>query len=94
MSESQPLKDRRIEDPFRDRRSGNDRRRGFDLGYLGYFAQGGIERRKSMECRPPKNRVRTGQSSQELTLRAGELRDSEHVFLRGSVFSFDNPFNG
>jgi hypothetical protein len=48
MSESQPLKDRRIEDPFHDRRSGNDRRRGFDLGH---FAQGGIERRKGMECR-------------------------------------------
>ena len=48
MSESQPLKDRRVEDPFRDRRFGNDRRRGFDLGY---FAQGGIERRKGMERR-------------------------------------------
>ena len=48
MRESQPLKDRRVEDPFRDRRFGNDRRRGFDLGY---FAQGGIERRKSMERR-------------------------------------------
>jgi len=48
MSESQPLKDRRIEDPFRDRRSGDDRRRGFDLGH---FAQGGIERRKGVECR-------------------------------------------
>ena len=48
MSETQPLKDRRIEDPFRDRRSGDDRRHGFDLGH---FAQGGIERRKGMECR-------------------------------------------
>jgi len=48
MSESQPLKDRRIEDPFRDRRSGNDRRHGFDSGY---FAQGGINRRKGMERR-------------------------------------------
>jgi hypothetical protein len=48
MSESQPLKDKRIGDPFLDRRSGDDRRRGFDLGY---FAQGGIERRKGIECR-------------------------------------------
>ena len=48
LTESQPLKDRRIENPFRDRRSGDDRRRGFDLGY---FAQGGINRRKGMERR-------------------------------------------
>jgi hypothetical protein len=48
LSESQPLKDRRIEDLFRDRRSGNDRRRGFDMGY---FAQGGIEKRKGGEGR-------------------------------------------
>ena len=48
MSESQSLKDGRIADPFLDRRSGDDRRRGFDLGN---FAQGGIERRKGVECR-------------------------------------------
>jgi len=48
LSESRPLKDKRIEDPFRDRRSGNDRRRGFDIGY---FAQGGIKRRKGIERR-------------------------------------------
>jgi len=60
MGESQPLKDRRIElkdrrieDPFRDRRSGNDRRRGFDIGY---FAQGGIEKRKGGECRQKRER--------------------------------------
>jgi len=53
MGESQPLKDRRIEDPFRDRRSGNDRRRGFDIGY---FAQGGIEKRKAGECRQKRER--------------------------------------
>jgi hypothetical protein len=48
MSDKQKLKDKRIADPFFDRRAGNDRRRGFDLAY---FAQGGIERRKSMERR-------------------------------------------
>jgi len=53
LSESQPLKNRRIEDPFRDRRSGNDRRRGFDIGY---FAQGGIEKRKGGECRQKNER--------------------------------------
>jgi hypothetical protein len=52
-TESQPLKDRRIEDPFRDRRSGDDRRRGFDMGY---FAQGGIEKRKGGECRQKSER--------------------------------------
>ena len=48
MSQSKPLKDRRIEDPFLDRRCGDDRREAYELGY---FAQGGIERRKGMERR-------------------------------------------
>jgi hypothetical protein len=48
MSESQPLKDRRIGDPYLDRRSGEDRREAYELGY---FAQGGIERRSGVESR-------------------------------------------
>jgi len=48
MSESQPLKDVRIADPFLDRRSGDDRREAHELGY---FVQGGIERRKGLERR-------------------------------------------
>jgi len=42
------MKDRRIGDPFLDRRCGDDRREAYELGY---FAQGGIERRKGMERR-------------------------------------------
>jgi len=53
MSESQPLKDRRIADPFFDRRSGDDRRKAHKLVY---FAQGGIERRKGMEIRQKNER--------------------------------------
>jgi hypothetical protein len=53
MNKIQPLKDRRIEDPIRDRRSGNDRRHGLDLGY---FTQGGIEKRSGEECRQKKER--------------------------------------
>ena len=48
MSKSQPLKDRRIRDPFLDRRSGEDRREAYELGY---FAHGGIERRRGVESR-------------------------------------------
>jgi hypothetical protein len=48
MSVSQSLKDRRMRDSFLDRRSGDDRRRGFDLGY---FAQGSIDKRNGMERR-------------------------------------------
>jgi hypothetical protein len=53
MSKSQPLKDRRIGDPYLDRRSGDDRREGYELGY---FAQGGIERRRGMERRQKEER--------------------------------------
>jgi hypothetical protein len=48
LTESQPLKDRRIADPLFDRRSGDDRRESYKLGY---FSQGGIERRKGIERR-------------------------------------------
>ena len=48
LSDGQQLKKRRIRDPFLDRRSGDDRREAYELGY---FAQGSIEKRKSMERR-------------------------------------------
>ena len=48
MSDSQAIKDRRTRDPFLDRRCGEDRREAYELGY---FAQGGIERRNGMERR-------------------------------------------
>jgi hypothetical protein len=48
MNESQSLKDRRIGDPYLDRRSGDDRREAYELGY---FARGGIERRSGVEGR-------------------------------------------
>jgi len=53
MSESQTMKDRRIGDPYLDRRCGDDRREAYELGY---FAQGGIERRKGMERRQKEER--------------------------------------
>ena len=48
MSESQSFKDARIADPYLDRRSGDDRREAYELGF---FAQGGIERRSGVESR-------------------------------------------
>ena len=48
MRERQTLKGKRIGDPYIDRRSGDDRREAYELDY---FAQGCIERRKSMERR-------------------------------------------
>jgi len=48
MSESPSSKNGRIADPFLDRRSGDDRR---EAHLLGYFAQGGIERRGGVERR-------------------------------------------
>jgi predicted Zn finger-like uncharacterized protein len=42
------LKKRRVRDPLLDRRSGNDRREAYELGY---FAHGGIEKRKGIERR-------------------------------------------
>jgi hypothetical protein len=40
--------DKRITDPFIDRRSGDDRREAYELES---FAQGGIERRSEVESR-------------------------------------------
>lgn len=48
MSDRQTFKERRTSDPYLDRRCGDDRREAYELGY---FAQGGIERRKGMERR-------------------------------------------
>jgi predicted Zn finger-like uncharacterized protein len=48
LSDGQQLKKRRIRDPLLDRRSGDDRREAYELGY---FAQGSIEKRKGMERR-------------------------------------------
>jgi len=48
MSRIQSLKDHRIEDPYLDRRSGDDRREYYDLDF---FEQGGVERRIGIEPR-------------------------------------------
>jgi hypothetical protein len=53
MSESQSLKDRRIGDPFLERRSGDDRREAYDLDY---FEQANVERRKIAERREGNDR--------------------------------------
>ena len=53
MAESQLLKDRRIGDPFLDRRCGDDRREAYELGY---FAHGGVERRSGVESRTKNER--------------------------------------
>jgi len=42
------MKNKRKKDPFVDRRSGEDRREGYDLDY---FQEGGTERRKRKERR-------------------------------------------
>jgi hypothetical protein len=44
---------KRITDPYLDRRDGDDRREGQELGY---FAQGGIERRKYVDRRTADDR--------------------------------------
>ena len=48
MSDKQKLKDKRIVDSFLDRRSGDDRREGYEADY---FVKGGLQRRKGMERR-------------------------------------------
>jgi predicted Zn finger-like uncharacterized protein len=48
LSDGQQFKKRRIRDPLLDRRSGDDRREAYELGY---FAQSSIEKRKSIERR-------------------------------------------
>jgi hypothetical protein len=64
MTESKPLKVRRIGDPFLDRRCGDDRREAYELGY---FSHGGVERRRGVESRTKDERrdkhVRTSQWS-------------------------------
>ena len=53
MRGSQSLKDARIADPSIDRRSGEDRREAYELGY---FEQGGIEKRSGVENRRKRDR--------------------------------------
>ena len=53
MTEEAPPKEKRKKDPYLDRRSGEDRRQAYDIGY---FAEGGIERRAEKERRKPKER--------------------------------------
>jgi hypothetical protein len=48
MRQSESLKERRIGDPYLDRRSGIDRREHYDLDF---FLQDGIERRNGIERR-------------------------------------------
>jgi hypothetical protein len=52
MSESQSLKDRRIGDPYLDRRLGDDRRK---INNLEFIEHGGIERRSWVESRQDGN---------------------------------------
>ena len=54
MSESQSLKDRRIGDPYRDRRSGDDRREAYDLDF---FEQGGMEEEAELKSDKKGRRV-------------------------------------
>ena len=54
MRGSQSLKEGRIADPSLDRRSGDDRREAY---LLGYFEQGGIEKRSGVETRRKRERL-------------------------------------
>ena len=56
MKRNQPPKDRRIADPYLDRRSGEDRRQVYDFDY---WDSRGLERRSSKDRRQQKER-RTG----------------------------------
>ena len=53
MTEQAPPKEKRKKDPYLDRRSGEDRRKAYDLDH---FAEGGLERRDEKERRKPKER--------------------------------------
>jgi hypothetical protein len=53
MKESKYLKDRRVGDPYVDRRSGEDRRQVYDYDY---WESGGIERRSVNDRRQHKER--------------------------------------
>jgi hypothetical protein len=48
MSKDQLLKDPRVNDPYIDRRSGEERRQAYDLDY---FGKNGLERRKKDDRR-------------------------------------------
>ena len=53
MTEQTPPKEKRKKDPYLDRRSGEDRRKAYDLDH---FAEGGLERRDEKERRNRKER--------------------------------------
>ena len=53
MERNQPPKDRRIADPYVDRRSGEDRRQVYDFDY---WESRGIERRSAKDQRQQKER--------------------------------------
>ena len=53
MEGNRPTKDRRIADPYVDRRSGEDRRQVYDADY---WESGGIERRNAKDRRQQKDR--------------------------------------
>ena len=53
MEGNQPTKNRRIRDPYVDRRSGEDRRKVYDADY---WENGGLERRSTTERRQQKER--------------------------------------
>ena len=53
MDEKEFLKDRRVADPYIDRRSGEDRRNVYDYEY---WESEGIERRTKKDRRQPKER--------------------------------------
>jgi hypothetical protein len=53
MTVKDPPREKRKNDPYLDRRSGEDRREVYDIDY---FADGGAEKRKRDERRKPKER--------------------------------------
>ena len=53
MEGNRPTKDRRIADPYVDRRSGEARRKVYDADY---WESGGIERRNAKDSRQQKDR--------------------------------------
>jgi len=53
MEGNQPTKNRRIRDPYVDRRSGEDRRTVYDADY---WENGGLERRSTTDRRQQKER--------------------------------------
>ena len=53
MTEKPTSQEKRKSDPYLDRRSGEDRRKAYDLDH---FTDGGLERRDEKERRKPKER--------------------------------------